>query len=52
MAKRNLSSTLYKLSRLSRDVEVYSSGNPARIARRLKNKILGRKVVSRLWRWP
>ncbi|MCJ7652931.1 MAG: hypothetical protein MUO75_04405 [Actinobacteria bacterium] len=52
MAKRSLSSSLFRLSRLTRDVEVYSSGNPVRIGRRLKNKFLGRKVVSRMWRWP
>lgn len=52
MAKKSLSSSLFKLARISRDAEVYTSGNPARIGRRLKNKFLGRKVVSRLWRWP
>lgn len=52
MAKRGLSSSLFRLSRLTRDVEVYSSGNPVRIGRRLKNKFLGRKLVSRIWRWP
>ena len=52
MAKRSLSSSLFRLSRLTRDVEVYSSGNPVRIGRRLKNKFLGRKLVSRIWRWP
>ena len=52
MAKRGLTSLLFRLSRLSRDVEVYSSGNPVKIGRRLKNKFIGRKLVSRIWRWP
>jgi len=52
VARRSLTSSLFRLSRLARDVEVYSSGNPVRIGRRLKNKFLGRKLVSRIWRWP
>jgi hypothetical protein len=50
--KSSLSSSLFRLARLSRDVEVYSSGNPVRIGRRLKNKYIGRKFISRAWRWP
>lgn len=53
MAKKSsFSSSLYRLARLSRDAEVYSSGNPVRIGRRLKNKFIGRKLISRAWRWP
>jgi hypothetical protein len=33
-------------------VETLASGNPKRIVRRLKNKLIGRKVASRLYRWP
>ena len=51
MARRGLSSTLYKLARISRDIEVVSSGNPRRIARRVKNKWLGRRM-GRIWKWP
>jgi len=52
MARSRLSSSLFRFARLSRDVETYSSGDPVRIGRRLKNKLLGRKVISRVWRWP
>jgi hypothetical protein len=51
MARRGLSSTLYRLARMSRDIEVVSSGNPKRIARRVKNKWLGRRM-GRIWKWP
>jgi hypothetical protein len=50
MAK-GISSLFYKLARVSRDIEVLSSGNPKRIGRRAKNKFLGRKM-SKLWKWP
>ena len=43
-----LTSLLYKLARISRDIEVASSGNPKKIARRAKNKVLGR-ALRRLW---
>ena len=38
----------YKLARISRDIEVASSGNPKKIARRAKNKALGR-LLRKLW---
>jgi hypothetical protein len=44
-------SGLYKLARTTNDVETLASGNPTRIARRAKNKLIGRKVVSKLFRW-
>lgn len=50
--KSSLTSSLFKLARLSRDVEVYSSVDPVRIGRRLKNKFIGRRFISRAWRWP
>ena len=46
-----LTSFLYRLARLSRDAEVIASGNPKKIARRAKNKVLGRTVVRRLFKW-
>ncbi|HEY3397131.1 MAG TPA: hypothetical protein VGM19_05660 [Armatimonadota bacterium] len=45
-------SFLYQLARTANDVETLASGNPKRIVRRLKNKLIGRKVASRLYRWP
>jgi len=39
----------YKLARKLRDLEVLSSGSPKKIARRMKNKLLGRKVFRRFW---
>ncbi len=50
MAKKSVSSILYKLARTYRDLEVLSSGNPRRIARRTKNKFLGRKLLGKLWK--
>jgi hypothetical protein len=43
---------LYKLARLANDVETLSSGNPKRIARRAKNKYVGRKLVRKVWKFP
>jgi hypothetical protein len=51
MAKSSLSSLFYKMARVSRDIEVVSSGNPKRIARRAKNKWLGRRI-GKIWKWP
>lgn len=43
---------LYQLARIANDVETFSSGNPRKIAKRIKNKILGRKIGSKIYRWP
>ena len=40
---------LYKLARLLGDVDAVASGDPKRIGRRLGNKIIGRKLIRRLW---
>ncbi len=45
-----LSSRLFRLSRVIRDLEVISSGSPKKMARRARNKLLGR-YLSRLFRW-
>ena len=42
-------SFLYNLARLANDIEKVSSGDPKRIARRGKNKIIGRKLVKKIW---
>ncbi len=45
-------SFLYKLARIANDVETVSSGKPKRIARRAKNKYVGRKLVRKTWKFP
>ncbi len=42
-------SFLYKLARAANDVEKIASGDPKKIARRAKNKYVGRKFVKKLW---
>lgn len=42
-------SFLYLLARLLGDIQAIFSGNPKRIARRFGNKVIGQKVVRRLW---
>jgi len=38
-----LVSGLYKLARAANDISKMASGDPVRIARRIKNKVIGRK---------
>jgi hypothetical protein len=50
-----LRSSLYRSARVLGDVEAVASGNPKRITRRAKNKLLGRALGRagfwrRLWR--
>jgi hypothetical protein len=47
VSKRRTSDELYSASRTARDLEAVASGNPKRIARRIKNKIVGHY----LWRF-
>jgi len=49
--RRSLTSILFKTARAVDDVETLASGNPKRIERRARNKLLGR-VLGRagLWR--
>jgi len=44
-----LVSFLYKVARVANDINKLQSGNPKKIARRVKNKILGRKFIKKIW---
>jgi len=46
-----LTSFLYRMARLSRDAEVIASGDPKKMARRAKNKLIGRTLVRRLFKF-
>jgi hypothetical protein len=44
-------SELYRTARLANDISVLASGNPNRIARRVKNKIVDRAIArADIWR--
>jgi hypothetical protein len=49
--RRGLVSDFYRAARLANDASVFASGNPRRITRRAKNKIVGRALArAGLWR--
>jgi hypothetical protein len=49
--RRGLVSQLYAAARLANDVSTLASGNPRRIVRRARNKIIGRALGrAGLWR--
>jgi hypothetical protein len=51
MRRRGLVSALYRTARLANDMSVLASGNPRRITRRAKNKIVGRALArAGVWR--
>jgi hypothetical protein len=45
MRRRGLVSNLYGTARLANNVSALASGNPHRIARRAKNRIVGRALA-------
>ncbi len=45
MRRRGLVSNLYRTARLANDVSALASGNPRRIARRARNRIVGRALA-------
>jgi hypothetical protein len=53
MARRSLTSQLYRAARLSNNISALASGNPRRVARRAKNLIVGRALGrSGVWARP
>lgn len=49
--RRGLVSQLYRTARLANDLSVISSGNPHRMARRARNRIVGRALGrAGIWR--
>lgn len=52
MAKGKPSAKLFNLSRVVRNIEVWTSGDPKKIGRRYKNRYIGRNFVRKIWRWP
>jgi hypothetical protein len=54
MARRSITSQLYRAARLSNDFSALASGNPRRVVRRARNITVGRSlgragVWRRLW---
>ena len=48
----NVTGFLYRAARLSNDMGTLTSGKPSRVARRAKNKLLGRLLARlRFWRF-
>jgi hypothetical protein len=53
--RRSLTSPLYRAARLSDNLSALASGNPRRVVRRAKNRLVGRElgragIWRRLWR--
>ncbi|HVA87228.1 MAG TPA: hypothetical protein VNF73_13055 [Candidatus Saccharimonadales bacterium] len=51
MKRRGLVSNMYRAARLANDASTLASGNPNRIARRVRNRIVGRALArAGFWR--
>lgn len=51
MGRRSLVSQLFRIARTADDISTLASGNPRRISRRAKNKLIGRALGrGGLWR--
>jgi len=44
-----LVSSLFKLARVVNDLSKVASGDPKKIIRRIKNKVIGRKLIRKIW---
>lgn len=50
---RRYSNAAYSAGRVLNDFSALASGDPVRIGRRLKNRVLGRAIArTGIWRWP
>ncbi len=50
--RRSLTSLLFRTARRVDDLEALASGNPKRIERRVKNRLVGRALARvGFWRW-
>ncbi len=49
MTLRKVRRFAYRLGALLGDVQAVTSGNPKRLVKRAANKVIGRKIVRRLW---
>ena len=43
---------LYRLARGANDLQTLTSGKPKKVIKRAKNKVIGRKVLPKLFKWP
>ncbi|MBA7532855.1 hypothetical protein ES705_25085 [subsurface metagenome] len=46
---KKLVSLLFNLARKANDISKVASGDPKKITRRIKNKIIGRKLIRKIW---
>ena len=44
-----LISFLFNLARRLNDISKVASGDPKKVARRIKNKVMGRKLILKIW---